>query len=173
MKQINKILYTTDLSESSIDVFEQTVVLAAQTGASISILHVIEDTDTGTQKRLVHLVDRERYEQIRKEGQDKVRTTLVGKQKGVPAIQRALQELCDKTNDKVCQFDEPVVIDGIEVQFGNAADVINQMVELTGCDMIAMGFHKKGSILKSLTGSSGTRIIKQSKCPIFLVPLEG
>lgn len=173
MRQIKHILYTTDLSKSSIEVFEQTVILAAQTGAAITILHVIEDGSSGSQNRVVHLVDKERYEAIRRENSDKVRTALIGKEKGVPTIQKALQELCEKTNGKVSQFETPVTIVNIEVKYGNAADIITQMAREINCDVVAMGYYKKGSILKALMGSAGKRVMLQSKCPLFLIPIEG
>jgi len=174
VKQIKKILYTTDLSKSSIDVFEQTVSLAAQTGASITILHVIEDKSNANQNRVVHLVDKEVYEKIRNEHRDEVKNVLIGKQRTIPAIQEALQDLCQKTNDKVCQVQDPVTIDNIEVHFGSAPDVITLIAKATDCDLIAMGYHKKGSILRTLMGgaSAGKNVMKQSICPIYLVPIE-
>lgn len=174
VKQIKKILFATDLSKSSIEVFEQTVSIAAQTGASITILHVIEDRSSTSQNRMVHLVDKEVYEKIRNENRDEVKNVLIGKQRSIPVIQEALTDLCDKTNDKVCQVDNPVAIDNIEVHYGNAADVITLIAKTTECDLIAMGYYKKGSILKSLMGgtSPGKSVIKQSQCPIFLVPIE-
>ncbi len=167
VQQIKKILFATDLSKSSIEVFEQTVVLASQIGASIVIAHIIEDGSDGVQNRMIHLVDHEMYEKNRKEGQDNVRSALIGKQKLIPIIQNALKELCDNTNNT------PVVIDSIEVNYGNAADGIIQIAETSGCDIIAMGYYKKGSLLKALSATRGGKvIIKESKVPLFLVPLE-
>ncbi len=172
VRQINKILYTTDLSKSSIEVFEQTVALASQTGASIVILHVIEDSSSSKVNRTIHLVDKNEYEKIRNESRDMVKNVLIGKQKTIPVIQEALHDLCRKTNDKVCENDQAVEISGIEVHYGNAADMITQVAESTGCDLVAMGYYTKGSILKSLMGSAGKSVIKQSKIPLFLVPID-
>ncbi|HCY85755.1 MAG TPA: hypothetical protein DHV36_11525 [Desulfobacteraceae bacterium] len=171
MRQIKKILYTTDLSKSSVTVFEQTVMLAAQTGASLSILHVVEDGSSRSQNRVVHLVDKEQYEKIRKENQDRIKSVLIGKRKGLLTIQKALEKMCEETNSKICRFDEGVEIDSIDVQYGNAADVICRTAEITGADVIAMGFYKKGSVLKSVVGGLGRRIMAQSKSPVFLVPI--
>jgi len=173
LRQIKKILYTTDLSKSSVAVFEQTVVLAAQTGASIVILHVIEDGSSSTQNRMVHLVDREQYEKIRKENQDRMKSVLIGKRKGLLTIQNALKKLCEKTHDKVGRFDATVEIDSIDVQYGNAAEVILETARLCDCDVVSMGYYKKGSILKSLTaGGSGRRVMMGIRVPVFLVPIE-
>lgn len=172
VQQIKKILFATDLTKSSIEVFEQTVALASQVGASIVIVHVIEEMTSNLQKRMVHMVDNELYAKNRRENQETVRNTLIGKQRLVPIIQNALKELCDNT-DKTCGADSPVTIDAIEVLYGKADEVINQIAETSGCDIIAMGYYKKGSLLKALTGTKvGKNVIQESKIPLFLVPVE-
>ena len=173
VRQIKKILFTTDLSKSSIEVFEETVALASQTGASITMLHIIEDGSSGIQNRTVHLVDREVYEKIRSESRDIIKNVLIGKQKTIPVIQNALSALCDETTGRICAENRPVVIDAIEVRFGNAANEIIQVAESMQCDLIAMGYFRKGSLLKGLiSGSAVKSVMQQSKKPLFLVPLE-
>ena len=170
--QIKKILFTTDLSKSSIKVFERTVALAAQTGAAIVMLHVIEDGSSSSQNRMIHLVDREVYEKIRSESSDIVRNVLIGKQRTIPVIQNALKQLCDETTDKVCATDQPVAIDAIEVRYGNVAEAIVAVADEDECDLIAIGHHQKGSLLRALMGSATGSVIKQSRIPLFLVPIE-
>jgi nucleotide-binding universal stress UspA family protein len=167
---IHRILFTTDLSKSSITVFEQTVMLASQLGASITMLHVIDDGSSSTQNRMVHLVDKEVYERIRKESQEHVKNILIGKQRAVPVIQNALQELSENASSKICGQNNEVQIDGIEVSAGNPAEVITEFSK--GVDLVVMGFHKKGSLLRTLMGATGKNIIKESEKPIFLVPLK-
>lgn len=173
VQQIRRILYTTDLSKSSIEVFEHTVALAAQTGASIIMLHVIEDGSSSAQNRMVYLIDREVYEKIRSESSDIVKNVLIGKQRTIPVIQNALKQLCDDTTDKVCAGDQPLTIDAIEVRYGNVADAVLALADEAACDLIAIGYHKKGSLLRALMGSAGTSVIKQSRKPVYLVPLQG
>ncbi|MCJ8499215.1 universal stress protein [Desulfatitalea alkaliphila] len=171
--KIEKILFTTDLSKSSVKVFEQTVVLAASLGAAITILHVIDDGSgsSGSQSRMVHLVDRDVYEKIRRESQDMVKNLLIGKQRTIPVIQDALKRLCEKTTDKLGE-DHEVTIDAIEVTYGNVADAIIELSEATQCDLVVMGYNKKGSLFKALLGSPEKSVMKQSKKPILLIPLE-
>lgn len=172
VRQIKKILFTTDLSKSAIEVFEQTVSLAVQTGASIVMLHVVEDGSAGSQNRTVHLVNKDDYEKIRNDKTDRVKNVLIGKVKSVPLIQNALQELSEQTKDKLDLFDTPVDIESIQVLYGNAADMIVKMAGITQCDLVVMGYHKKGSILKSMTGSAGKRVLKQTRIPLLLIPLD-
>lgn len=172
VRKIKKILFATDLSKSSIAIFEQTVVLASQTNASIVIVHVIEDGSKGVQNRMVHLVDHELYDKNRKESQDNVRNVLIGKQRLIPIVENALRELSDNTTDTICGQNNPVTIESIEVMYGNAAETITEIAESKNCDMIAMGYSKKGSLIKTLTGTRvGRNVIQESKIPVFLIPI--
>lgn len=169
---IEKILFTTDLSKNSIDVFEQTVALAAQLGACITMLHVIEDKSSQINQGAVYMIDSQLYEAIRNESKNMVRNVLIGKQKSVPEIQEALSKLFDETTNEILGADHPVTIDGIEVRAGNAAEEIIAVAQEIKCDLIALGHYHKGSLLRALTGSAGKRVLKRSNIPIFLVPLE-
>ncbi|MBR9982763.1 MAG: universal stress protein [Desulfatitalea sp.] len=172
--KISKILFTTDLSKSSVQVFEQTVALASSLGATITILHVIDDGSgsSGSQSRMVHLVDREVYEKIRRESQDMVKNLLIGKQRTIPVIQDALKKLCEKTTHKICGEEQEVIIAAIEVTYGNVADEIIELSESSQCDLVVMGYNKKGSLFKALLGSPEKSVMKQSKKPVLLIPLE-
>jgi len=91
--KINRILFSSDLSKGSVDVFEQTVALASQLEASIVMLHVIEDGSSTVQNRMIHLVDSAVYEKIRKENKEAVKNLLIGKRRTIPIIQNALKNL--------------------------------------------------------------------------------
>lgn len=167
--QIRKILFTSDLSKSSIDVFRETVTLASQVGASIVILHVIEDGSSERPMKPIYLVDKEVYERIRKESQENVKNVLIGKQRAIPEIQSALMELCDKT---CVGHAESVNIENIEVRFGNATEIILEVADSEECDIIALGYKKKGVLLKALMGSAGKKVIQKSRKPIYLIPIN-
>jgi len=171
IRQIEKILFTSDLTKGSVEVFEQTVALASQMGASISILHVMQEPSSGTETKMVHIIDSQVYEKILKDRQEKIKNALVGKKRGVPLILNALRELCEKTTNKICR-DQPVNIDRIDVMYGNPADEITRFSESESCDLIVMGYKKKGSLLKALTGNIAKKVIAQSHKPVFLVLLE-
>ena len=169
--QIEKILFTSDLTKGSVEVFEQTVALAAQMDASISILHVMQEPTSGTETKMVHIIDSKLYEKILQDRQEDIKNVLIGKQKGVPIIQNALRELCEKTTNKICK-EQPVNIDRIEVRYGNPVDEITKFSESEGCDLIVMGYYKKSPLLKAFTGNTTKKVIGQSQKPVFLVPLK-
>lgn len=169
---IKRILFTTDLSKNSIYVFEQTIALAAQLRACVTMLHVIEDKSSQINPGVVHLIDSQLYEAIRNESKNMIKNVLIGKQKSVPIIQEALRNLYEKATDNTLGDDPPVTIDGIEVRAGNAAEEILAVAQAMECDLIALGYYHKDSLLRALTGSAGKRVLKRSDIPIFLVPLD-
>jgi len=171
-EQIKKILFTSDLSEESVKVFEQTVGLAFQIGASITLLHVINSLTPDNQKRVGYFIDDETYEKIRQEGQEIAQKALIGKKKSLPIIRQAMEEHYVKSSKKVNEPDSPVTIDSIQVLYGNPAEKILEVADDAGCDLIAMGYHKKGSIFRALAGRAEKGVMKRSKKPLFLVPLE-
>lgn len=172
IRKINKILFTTDLSISAIDVFEQTVSLAYQTGASIVMLHVIEDVSSSTKSQTVHLIDKDAYEAIRNDKSERVKNVLIGKAKSVPVIHDALQKLNEDTKEKFNISDKTVEIESIQVIFGDVAENIVKMAKVDKCDLIVMGHHHKGSVFKAMTPSARKRILKQTNIPVMLVPLD-
>lgn len=171
-EQIKKILFTSDLSEESVKVFEQTVGLAFQIGASITLLHVIDNATSENQKRVSYFIDTETYEKIRQEGKETAQKALIGKQRSLPVIQQAMEERYVKTSEQVCEPGSPVSIDTIQVIYGNPAEKILEVAEVTNCDLIAMGYHKKGSIFRALAGRAEKGVMKGSRKPLFMVPLE-
>ena len=84
-------------------------------------------------------------------------------------IRDALQRLCNDAACKICGHEQDVQINDIEVRYGNAAEIIT---ELSGSvDLVVMGYHRRGSLLRALIGSSGKNVIKHSNQPILLVPI--
>jgi nucleotide-binding universal stress UspA family protein len=171
-KKIKKILFTSDLSEESVEVFQHTVGLAFQTGASITMVHVIDTVTSENQKRISYLIDSETYERIRQEGQETAKNVLIGKQKSLPMIQNAMREHYEKTSDKMFGADEQITIDAIHVVYGNPAEKILEIAETSNCDLITMGYHKRGSILRALTGRAEKNVMQKSTKPLLLVPLD-
>ncbi len=172
VEQIKKILFTSDLSEQSMEVFEQTVGLAFQTGASLTLLHVIDNATSENQKRVSYMIDNETYERIRREGQEFAKNALIGKQKSLPVIQKAMQEHYGKRSETLGGPEDTVAIDQIQVMYGNPAEKIVEVAETLDFDLIAMGYHKKGSILRALAGRAEKGVMRKSKKPLFLVPLD-
>ncbi len=167
---INKILFTSDLTKYSVKVFEQAVALALQTGAAISMIHVVQEEPDATYKgEFIDWLDQDLGNRIRKKRQAKAKDILIGKQTGMVEIQNALKEYFEKTGKKI--EGQQITVDAIEVNEGNASLAIPEFAEVNGCDLIIMGYRKEGSFLRAVMENGGS-IIKRNKINILLVPLE-
>lgn len=171
-QDIKNILFTTDLSPRSKEVFENAVALALQTSASVTILHVIEDGSSSTQSILAELVGKEAYDHIRQENESFARNVLIGKQKEVPIIREALKRLSQSAFSKFEDKEDPVIIEAIEVRVGKVVDEILQFAEGSPCDLIVMGHHQKSMLLKAMMGSTVNSVLRVSKKPVYLVPID-
>ncbi len=172
IQPIKRILFTTDLSEHSKNVFEMAVSLALQTNASITILHVIESGPSQPRNILVNLIGSEAYAKIKADNETFARNVLIGKQKEVPLIREALKKLSQDAFDKLEDEKKPVVIDDIDVRLGHIVDEILNIVDEKQIDMIVMGHHQKSMMLRAVIGSTVRCVLRQCKIPVHLVPID-
>ncbi|MBT4264659.1 MAG: universal stress protein [Deltaproteobacteria bacterium] len=168
---IKKILFITDLTDSAKIVFEQAATLAVQLGASLSILHVIEDTPVGRRKILVDLIGSETYERVQNEAREAARNAMIGKRGDVPVIREALIKLSKSVAPIGDCMDNGAIIGNIDVRVGNVVEEIMEFAKSESADMIVMGHHQKSMLLRAMTGSTVKHILRISKIPIHLVPV--
>jgi len=157
--QIKKILYTTDLSDNSTDVFRYTMNSAKKYDAGIIILNVLEQLSTTvnavTQAYLsagqVNKISEERFAYAK---------DLINKQ---------LKIFCEKElkNDPECADR----VESIELCEGFPPDVILRKADEFNCDVIVMGTHGKGIIRNTFLGSSSMRVLRRTRKPVFIIPL--
>jgi len=157
--QIKRILYATDLSDHSTDVFRYTMNSAKKYDAGIIILNVLEQLSTTvnavTQAYLsagqVNKISEERFAYAK---------DLINKQ---------LKIFCEKElkNDPECADR----VESIELCEGFPPDVILRKADEFNCDVIVMGTHAKGIIRNTFLGSSSMRVLRRTRKPVFIIPL--
>jgi nucleotide-binding universal stress UspA family protein len=52
---------------------------------------------------------------------------------------------------------------------GNAADVIPEVAEWEGCDLIVMGTHGRSGVRRAVMGSVAEAVTRRAKCPVATV----
>lgn len=166
-----KILFTTDLSQRSKEVFDYTVGLAAGANSKIIILHVIEDEQSRTKDLVVDMIGKDAYSKIQQENEMHARSILVGKQKEVPILKEALEKLGQSVTTKGKDGDDEL-IDGVVIRIGKLVDEILQVAKESDCDMIVMGHHQKSMLKNALIGSCVRGVLRKSTVPVFLVPID-
>ena len=120
--------------------------LAEEFGASLSLVHVIDDRwITGAWPAEVYVAEL-----------PKLRGNLVAEMKH--RIQKCLESLTDSG------------IKGTgDVLIGVPSHVIIEQASTTGADLIVMGTHGRTGITHLLIGSIAERVIRHAPCPVFVV----
>jgi nucleotide-binding universal stress UspA family protein len=152
--QIEKILYSTDLSKNSSYAFLYAIDMAKRHDASIVILHAIEPTPAYI----------EIYGAVKDEFKKKQHEEVV------KSIKKQLQGFCKKAE---AQIGSPCVelVSKILVPVGHPPEEILNAADEEGCDVIVMGTHGKGFLAYTFLGSVSSAVLHRSRKPILTVPL--
>jgi nucleotide-binding universal stress UspA family protein len=166
---IKKILFTTDLSKESRQAFDYAVSLADRYGASITILHVIEEVAAPASTYLRDFLGDERWQQIKDSHEQEARQILIGKRREGGMIREALGEFAEQAKAELGQTG--IAMDEIVVAHGNVVEELLQESERRNCDLIVMGYHARGRLEEAVVGSTTRRVLRRSNIPVFLVRL--
>ncbi len=167
--EIKKILYSTDLSESSIHAFAYAVAFANRFNAEITILHVLTEGD-GMENALLSYIGQDRWQAILDRNAQDAREALIGKKRDNVQIRYCLEEFCEVYSESLGES-EGVPMDEILVLRGNPVEEILKAATERNTDLIVMGTHGRGIIADALTGSTARRVIRKSKIPVLVVRL--
>lgn len=168
--KINKILFTTDLSDNARTVFQYAVMLARSCGATITMLHVIEDIQPSTGSILKEELGEEEFTKLQEEKQASATTIMIGKQKEAPMIEHVLFKLSESAAAG-SDGGSPVVVDKRLVTIGRIDEEILYQADANDCDLIVMANRLPGSTAeKPLAGTVGG-VVRRSKRQVYLVPI--
>jgi nucleotide-binding universal stress UspA family protein len=167
--EIKKILFATDLSKNSRHAFNYAINAAYKYGATITILHVMEEISPSANIHLKSFIGEESWQELQKSHEQEARQILIGKKKEGAVIREALHEFCEEAQKDLeqCEF----MTDDIVVAKGNVVDEILAETQTRGCDLIVMGYHSRGKLEEAVVGSTTRRVLRRSKIPVFLVRL--
>jgi len=139
-----KLLVATDFSPSSKELLRVASDLAQGLAADIVLLHVAQ-----------------------------AKTDLIGEHKkgsahdGDPSCDKQEVRLMEKATQAL---DERDLSASGEIVAGPCADVILARAEELDADMIVVGSHGFGAVLRVLLGSVSAEILKKARCPVVVVP---
>ena len=156
--EINKILYTTDLSKNARYAFSYAASLANRYGAGITILHVLEDIPS-SDSLVINIIGEKKWNELRKTNEQKVLET----------IRERLEKFCADVSAELPSC--PFITDEIIVKIGNPVDEILLQAETSDCDMVVMGAHGHGIIADAMMGSTSRRVLRRCKKPVLVVRL--
>jgi nucleotide-binding universal stress UspA family protein len=159
--EIKRILYATDLSENARHAFAYAVSLANLYGASITLLHVLDEVSESLDRGVVGYISAERWEEIKRQQVQEAKETLTRKKREYVPIREVLGQFCEDV--KSSHADQDFVADEILVTRGNPVDEILAQAEERNCDLIVMGTQGHGIIEEALIGSTARRVVRRSK----------
>ncbi len=145
--KIKKILLPTDLSPASISAFKYAKSLAEKYGASIYVLHVLENIPPVL---AIHALDLT-IERVEKNMEENAKVQL----------EKIVKENL-KGKNKVKIFIRKGLVDEEIIKFADEKKI----------DIIVMGTHGRTGIEYTLLGSIAEKIVRKAKCPVLTVKPE-
>jgi nucleotide-binding universal stress UspA family protein len=146
-KTLSRILYATDLSESSNEGFTFALELAQTTGASLTVLHSMEPLPL-----------------------------LYGGSSPVIDIEAAKKPLIEEARRKLAELQDEgarkKVVVVTEVTEGSAADRILAAAVDSDAELIVLTIRNKGIVERALLGSTAERVVRDAPVPVLSIPVR-
>ena len=156
---IKKILYTTDMSDTSNYAFGYAASLANRYDALITIFHVLKNPRPTSENLVANVL-----------GEDKWRSLIDrGKTEIVESIRTRLEKFCEETKAQLPSC--PFLLEEAIVKVGNPAEEIIQEIAKKDYDLIIMGARGHGAVAGAVMGSVSRRVVRRSTTPVLVVRL--
>lgn len=159
--QVKTILYASDLNQSSLPAFMVAAREAAQHGAQIVWLNVVEPASHATETMLQNFLGEDDLREMREQGIDKIKAGM---------------------EDKIDRFSESVSDHGltlpqrpaVRVEAGQAAETIIEVAKEVEADLIVMGSRSRqhSPLGRLFIGSTAQAVMHWSSVPLLVVPLK-
>jgi len=157
--EIKKILYPTDMSETSNHALGYAASLANRYDALITIIHVIKDVLPSSENLVTNVIGNSKWQELLSRNKTEV----------VEKIRRRLDKFCEETQAELSSC--PFLMDEVIVKIGNPVEEIIQEADQKKYDMIIMGAHGHGAIAGAVMGSVSRRVVRRSTTPVMVVRL--
>ena len=162
----NKILYTTDLSESGRHAFAYAASLAHQYDADLTVFHVVQQ-DPEPHKSLSTFMSDELWESLKKQNLENALETLLERRRDDTYIKQCIGEFCEDVQS--AGPDNPYVKYSIAVESGHPVEKILEFAEKEGYDCIVMASHGHSSFQDAMLGNNVRRVLKRAKLPVLVI----
>jgi nucleotide-binding universal stress UspA family protein len=164
--EYNKILYTTDLSESGRYAFHHAASLTNRYGADLTVLHVVAGGPE-LDRRLFGYVDEKLWEEIKTQNLQEAQNILTNRRRDNTVIKECVGEFCEEVQGNMPN--QPDVSYSIVVKMGDPVNLIMEEAKAGKYDLIVMGSHGHGPVRAAMMGDTVLRVVKRSKIPVLVV----
>jgi nucleotide-binding universal stress UspA family protein len=139
-RSIRTLLLATDLGRASADAAEQAIDLAAQLGAQLLVVSVIDDG-----------------------------RSLPDGVVGLPRVDQVRDRRNSVAQALVLQARRAGVAARFLIWQGDPGESITAAAESEACDLIVMGTHGRTGLRRSLAGSVSDYVVRNAPCPVVVV----
>ena len=158
--EIKKILYTTDMSDTSNHAFSYAASLANRYDALITILHVLKNPMPTSENLVTNVLGESQWLEVL----DRNKTEVV------ETMRSRLERFCEETKAELSSC--PFLMEEVIVKIGNPVQEIIQELDRNDYDMVVMGAHGHGALSGAVMGSVSRRVIRRCKKPVLIVRLS-
>lgn len=149
MKDIQKILFPTDFSDTAQNAFRYALLLADNIQAAVQVTHVI-------------------YPEY--EGMDIPIMAAQATQEKVEAMREVIQSFVDAGMTQVLEQLQHAPVIPANVEIGGPVSSISAVAERDEVDLIVVGTREKHNVLQKTFGSVTTGVIQNAPCHVLVVP---
>lgn len=164
--EIRKILFTSDLSQTSKHAFSYALSLAGRYKAQVVFLYVMEEMRPNIQAFL----DLEAIKPARLQAASEARAALIGKRSDMATIKSGLQQFCDVSLKDLEKAGETIGAGAVIVTEGNVVDTIIQTAKEQNCDTIVLGSRRRGALAEAMFGSVVKGVLRHSDRLVIIAP---
>lgn len=162
--QIKKILFASDLTQTSRHAFRYASMIAGRFRADLVFLHVMEDVPMGAKAFL----DEEMVQKIKKQMADSAKSKLIGKKAEIRMLEIELSRFCESALED--SADHVTVDTDVRVLEGNVIETIISTAEEMNCDAIVMGSSRRGAIAEVMLGSVVKGVLRHCGKLVIIAP---
>jgi universal stress protein A len=145
MSEIKRVLVPTDFSPASEIALNYAIDMAARQGATVHLLHVIDDANFATAYPDGFYVE-------------------------LPGLRTQLmEEASGRLTEMAARCAEVNLAATIQVGVGRPAPVITETAKALGTDLIVMGTHGRSGFAHLVLGSVAERVVRSAPCAVLTV----
>ncbi len=163
---IQKILYTTDLSESGRHAFAYAASMAKQYQADLTVMHVVP-AESEMDKRLIGYMPEELWEQLKKQSLQEARETLLGRKRDDAYIKKCVGDFCEEIQEAGPK--EAYISYTVAVELGHPVEKIIKFAGDGGYDLIVMGSHGHSTFEDAMIGNTVRRVLRRAAIPVMVI----
>jgi nucleotide-binding universal stress UspA family protein len=154
------ILYATDLTANAANAFRHALAIARRHEARVHIAHVLPEVDAAVINYVATVM-----------GEDQLADLEIGRKEEV--ARQIRERLAAFARAELADFpDDLRRVAGVEVLHGHPAAELLKAADRLQADLIILGSHGKGRLRYSFLGSVAEKILRKSRRPVLVVPID-